>query len=93
SLLAFFEMERLTGVLTLTQGPLAAQLFLKEGRVLDCEAPQVDTDRYGALAKLMAWHDGKFEFSVAEVARPDLINLTTTHLLLRLSQAVDEANR
>jgi hypothetical protein len=93
SLLAFFEMERLTGVLTLTQGALTAQLFLKEGRVLDCEASQIDPDRLGALCKLLTWNDGKFEFSVAEVTRQDLINLSTTHLLLRLTQASDEANR
>jgi hypothetical protein len=93
SLLAFFEMERLTGVLTLTQGAMTAQLHMREGRVVDCEAPQVDPDRYSALSKLMTWEDGKFEFSVADVTRPDVINLSTTHLLLRLSQAADEAGR
>lgn len=93
SLLAFLEMERLTGTLVLKSGTLETQLFVREGSVVDCHTSQAHLDRMAALAQAFRWTEGSFEFQVGDMGRPDMIKMSTTHLLLRLSTEADEAGR
>lgn len=91
SLLVFFEMERMTGVLRLNDGRTRAALFLKAGRVLDVEAPQRVEEPMGRLSELLTWNTGRFEFSFEPVDREDRIQTGTTGLLLEAARVADEA--
>lgn len=84
SLLSFMEMERLSGTLSLSSNRQHGTLFLRAGHVVDCEV----VGHPGALPAiqcLLSWPDGEFEFRMNEVSRPDVVQMSTTHLLLKLT--------
>ena len=91
SLLVFFEMERMTGVLRLERGDARAGLFIRAGRILDVEAPGRVADPVAALTKILGWEDGSFAFSFEPVDREDRVQTGTTGLLLEAARIADEA--
>ena len=93
SLLVFFEMERMTGVLRLERGKERAALFIKSGRILDVEAPAKVEKPVERLGQLLAWDQGSFDFTFEDVEREDRVRTGTTGLLLEAARVADEAAR
>ncbi len=91
SLLAFCELERLSGVLSLQRDGEQGQVFLRNGQVVDAELERAGADPRTVIAELCGWEDGTFDFSLREVQRADRLQLSTSALLLTLAQERDEA--
>lgn len=92
SLLVFFEMERMTGVLRLSHEGQQASLFLKHGRILDVEAPGRVEDPVAKVGEVIGWSQGAFSFSFEPVEREDRVKTGTTGLLLEAARVADEAS-
>ncbi len=93
TLAALFEMDRISGELTLVQGEERATIFVRDGRIVDVESAALDPRPRPQLARLFGWMDGSFEFIVRPVTRADRVELSTTALLLDLAREADEAAR
>ena len=90
SLLGFIELERASGVLRLVRDAQQAAVFVREGRILDVES-EIPGSAKDAVANLLGWADGEFEFQFQPVDRDDAIGQPTTALLLDLARQSDEA--
>ncbi|MBN1655503.1 MAG: DUF4388 domain-containing protein [Deltaproteobacteria bacterium] len=94
SLLAFFELERMSGVIRLEQKAQTARLYISEGRVIDALAGENwSVNPLELLCSLMRWTTGKFEFRVQKVERKDRIAMSTSALLIELARREDEHQR
>jgi uncharacterized protein (TIGR02266 family) len=91
SVLSFLEMERRTGVLTLSGEPVAS-VFLREGAPVAVEIagmPSIVSQRelfFDVLARL----DGPFAFFSREVSVQDRLHTPVTALLLEHARRTDE---
>jgi hypothetical protein len=96
SLLALFEMDRMTGKVSVKRrvGGAATEfrVYVRDGQVFDVE-PILSRTRRDVLAELLASDDGTFQFTLEPVDRPDRIGVSTTALLLDLARESDEAGR
>jgi hypothetical protein len=90
TLLSLFEMDRLTGQLTLVTGAGERRIYLLGGRVVDVEPVPAGKTRRDCLAELVAAEGGRFEFTVVPVDRVDHMHTSTTALLLDLAREADE---
>ncbi len=94
SVLIVLELERKTGVLSLSGADKAGRIAIREGRVIRA---QVDGEgpRKGALAvyELLTWTRGRFEFNAGDVADEDEIGASTSFLLLEGARLQDENKR
>jgi len=93
SLLSLFELERLSGELKLDRKGERARIFIRDGALVDIEIPREDRQPREALAALLGWEDGWFEFRVGSVDREDRVQTPTTALLLQLAREQDEAGQ
>lgn len=91
SLLVFFEMERMTGVLRLDTGKAQASLFINGGRIYDVEAPGKVADPVARVSEVLGWEKGTFDFAFGPVDREDRVKTGTTGLLLEAARVADEA--
>jgi hypothetical protein len=92
TLLSLFDMERMTGKLSLQRGTDAACLYVRDGRLIDVEPAGAQPVR-ARIAQLLAWDEGAFELYVEPVERIDRVQTSTMALLLDLAREADEANR
>jgi len=91
SLLAFIELERMSGVIRLKQDSQCAKLYVSEGRVIDAVAGEDwSVNPLELLTSLMRWNRGVFEFRLQEVDRKDRIEMSTSALLIELARREDE---
>ncbi len=90
SLLGFFELERASGVLRLEQESMTAEVFVKDGSILDVESEPAGSSPREVMADLFQWPDGAFEFSFQPVERDDAIGMSTTALLMECARVSDE---
>ena len=90
SLLGFFELERASGVLRLEQEAMTAEVFVKDGTVLDAVSEPAGSSPRELMADLFQWPDGAFEFSFQAVERDDTIGMSTTALLMECARICDE---
>ena len=90
SLLGFFELERASGVLRLEQEAMTAEVFVKDGTILDVESEPAGSSPREVMADLFQWPDGTFEFSFQPVERDDAIGMSTTALLMECARVSDE---
>jgi CRP-like cAMP-binding protein len=93
SLLVFFEMERMTGVLRLEQKAVKAALFISNGRILDVEVNGRVDEPVAKVIEVIGWESGTFAFSFEPVDREDRIATGTTGLLLEAARLADEASQ
>jgi hypothetical protein len=93
TLCSLMDMERMSGVLTLTREGKMARIYVSEGELVDVEPVPDGLTPRAAVGQLLAWDDGAFEFSLEESTRPNRIGLSTTALLLDLARESDEARR
>ncbi|MEO6419894.1 MAG: DUF4388 domain-containing protein, partial [Polyangiaceae bacterium] len=92
-LAALFDMERISGELTLSHGAERSRLFVQRGRIIDLEPLGPSADVRTELARLFGWTEGSFEFVIREIDRPDRIEATVNAILLDLARRADEASR
>ncbi len=92
-LAALFDMERISGELSLVHGDERARLFVQRGRIIDVEPLIPGTSARTELARLFGWTDGSFEFVIRDIDRPDRVEATVNALLLDLAHRDDEASR
>lgn len=93
SLLALFEMERMSGVAELIRDGDLARVYVSDGRVVDVVYPAGPETPRAMLAALIEWDEGTFEFRVGAIDRPDRLGSSITGLLLDLAREHDEAHR
>lgn len=90
TLCALFEMERLSGELTLHRGEQRTVIYVSEGRLLDVDHVDEGLTARAQVGRLLGWDEGSFEFVVRPVDRPDRVGTSTTALLLDLAREADE---
>lgn len=96
SLLAMLEMERKSGILSLSRGRARARLLCRDGQIVRAELLGEDgTGRRGieAITAMLTWSEGRFDFVPSVVQSADEIGVRTTHLLMEAARRVDEAER
>jgi len=90
ALLTLLELERKTGLLTVTNGNgTKAVLSVRMGRVVACSLGGFDSDEESVYA-LLRWTAGRFAFEPGDVTGDDRVNQTTTHLLMEGARRIDE---
>ena len=94
SLLSFLALEQKTGVLLLV-GEASARVHLRAGQPLRVEVDEtpVAGPDDPALAALLDWTRGQFEFAASEVSCADELQTSVTALLLEHARRSDERGR
>lgn len=92
SLLTFFDLERVSGVLSVHTPEHAARLYFQDGRVIDLELDGRPGDARGSLAVLLTQNEGSFEFKKEAVSREDRVHAPTSALLLDIMREMDESS-
>jgi hypothetical protein len=90
SLLGFFEIERMTGVLNLVWNKTRASLFLYGGRLVRITSDLEESDIKEVLSKLLQWDKGEFEFEDKDVELKESQSHPITQLLLEIAKEQDE---
>jgi len=95
SVLTVCELERATGVLRLRAADEEIRCYICEGRLFDVDHVGADIPQSAeaALAPVLAWPGGTFEFLFEPVKRADRIGMPTGALLLTMIHSLDEARR
>jgi DNA-binding response OmpR family regulator len=96
SLLVLMDMERKTGVLTVTRKgteTVTARLYLRKGTPIAAEIVDLDEPRNElAIYFILEWTEGTFAFKAGDVIRDAEIDTSTTALLMEGARRIDEAN-
>jgi CheY-like chemotaxis protein len=95
ALLTMLELERKSGVLTITaRDGRVARVYLRGGHVIHARVggnpPLLNQE---CVYHLLGLSGGSFEFSAADVTMEDQVHATTTHLLIEGARRLDEADR
>ncbi len=91
SLLSFFDLERISGVLHLAHDAEQATMYFRDGQLVDVDPS--DAPIKAVVSQLLGWTGGTFEFVMGAVDRPDRVGTTTGALLIELALAQDSQNR
>jgi CheY-like chemotaxis protein len=95
SLLVMMEMERKDGVLQLqADDKRIGRIFLRRGQVIQARIDG-DGSRDGrqSVYHMLTWQKGRFHFTAMDVDMEDLVQTSTTSLLMEGARLIDEANR
>jgi DNA-binding response OmpR family regulator len=93
SLLILMEMERKTGVLTVTREDedLVARIYLRDGAVVCAEIEGMPEPRNElAVFFILEWSAGSFAFESCPVDRTSEVETSTTGLLMEGARRIDE---
>lgn len=93
SVLTILEMEGRSGTLLVRReiSEETARLSLRDGRVLAARIGDKDSLRtIDAVAALLAWSRGDFEFTAGDVDLEDEVGKSTTSLLMTAARLLDE---
>lgn len=97
SLLVMMEMERKDGVLQLqrAEDKAVGRIFLRKGQVVQASIDKDPEQRDGreSVYHMLTWAKGRFHFTAMEVEMEDLVQTSTTSLLMEGARLIDEANR
>lgn len=97
SLLVMMEMERKDGVLQLQNGEdkQVGRIFLRKGQVIQAKMDSDGEERgpREVVYYMLTWTKGRFHFSVMDVEMEDVVQTSTTSLLMEGARLIDEANR
>jgi DNA-binding response OmpR family regulator len=95
SLLSFVDRERKCGRLRVraSSGELA-EMMVRDGQVVQASLrDRSELDDVSCVRRAMTWRSGDFLFVACDVAVPDRVGISTTHLLLESARLTDEAGR
>ena len=90
-LLQTFEVSRKSGIVHLTNGDSAADIFFRDGKVVDAALGRLGGEE--AVYRALIWNDGEFEVEFTKVENPDAIESSTQGLLMEGMRRVDEWGR
>ncbi len=90
-LLQTFEVSRKSGVARITDGRREAQVFFRDGKVVDAELGQLRGEE--AVYRALIWNAGNFEVEFRPVSNDDVILTSTQGLLMEGMRRVDEWGR
>jgi CheY-like chemotaxis protein len=97
SLLVMMEMERKDGVLQLQNASDKAvgRIFIRKGQVIQSSIDRDPEQRDGrnTVYHMLTWTAGRFHFTAMDVEMEDLVQTSTTSLLMEGARLIDEANR
>ena len=97
SLLVMMEMERKDGVLQLQRADdkVVGRIFLRRGQVIQSSIDKDPERRDGrhSVYSMLTWAKGRFHFTAMDVEMEDLVQTSTTSLLMEGARLIDEANR
>lgn len=97
SLLVMMEMERKDGVLQLqrAEDKSVGRIFMRKGQVVQASIDKDPEQRDGreSVYHMLTWSKGRFHFTAMEVEMEDLVQTSTTSLLMEGARLIDEANR
>jgi len=80
-------------VLGLERDCTKVKVFGQDGRLFDIELDTPGPAPIDALADLLEWSEGAFEFGFQLVERDDVIGQSTTALLMECARISDERSR
>jgi hypothetical protein len=93
SVLAFVELERMSGIVRLQQEGEAATLHIREGQIIDAQVQEdLSKSPIEAVFGLLRWTKGSFEFRLQPVDGNDNIGRPTSALLIEQAQREDESH-
>jgi CheY-like chemotaxis protein len=97
SLLVMMEMERKDGVLQLQNATdkKVGRIFIRKGQVIQARVDKDDVERDGpnSVYLMLTWSKGRFHFTAMDIEMEDLVQASTTSLLMEGARLIDEANR
>ena len=87
-LLQILSVNRRSGRLTVERGGQAAEVVLRDGRVIDARLGLAVGDK--AVWRLLGWREGQFSFAPGQPEGPDIIDRPIDHLILEGMRQSDE---
>ncbi|AUX22889.1 uncharacterized protein SOCEGT47_034050 [Sorangium cellulosum] len=90
-LLQTFEVSRKSGIVHLSHGDHEAQVYFREGKVVDATLGRLCGEE--AVYRALLWNEGTFEVEFCKVDNPDVIETSTQGLLMEGMRRVDEWGR
>ena len=87
-LLQTFEVSRKSGVLTLRNGAHIANIYFRDGKVVDAELGPLRGEE--AIYRGLIWNEAEFEVVFCPVKNDDIINTSTQGILMEGMHRVDE---
>lgn len=90
-LLQTFEVSRKSGIVHLTNGDSDAQVFFRDGKVVDATLGRLVGEE--AVYRALIWNEGEFEVEFCRVDSGDVIESSTQGLLMEGMRRVDEWGR
>jgi hypothetical protein len=93
SVVTLCQIERVTGLLSLTSGTSRVRAYLRDGELVDASIEGRDVSARSALSEVITWKEGQFEVLSDDILRPDRLGVSTTMLLIDLAREMDEAGR
>ncbi|WP_437682932.1 response regulator [Sorangium sp. So ce131] len=90
-LLQTFEVSRKSGIVHLSHGDNEAQVYFREGKVVDATLGRLCGEE--AVYRALLWNEGTFEVEFCKVDNPDVIETSTQGLLMEGMRRVDEWGR
>lgn len=96
SLLVLLEMERKTGILTITrddEDEVSAKLYIRNGHTIAAEIVGLEEPRNElAVYFILEWSSGNFSFDAGPFERAVEIDSSTTALLMEGARRIDESS-
>jgi DNA-binding response OmpR family regulator len=90
-LLQTFEVSRKSGVVHLKSGTQRAQIYFREGKIVDAEVSRLRGEE--AVYRTLIWNEAEFEVEFAPVKNEDIIGTSTQGILMEGMRRVDEWGR
>ncbi|WP_437747145.1 response regulator [Sorangium sp. So ce1504] len=90
-LLQTFEVSRKSGIVHLSHADNEAQVYFREGKVVDATLGRLCGEE--AVYRALLWNEGTFEVEFCKVDNPDGIETSTQGLLMEGMRRVDEWGR
>ncbi|WP_437563766.1 response regulator [Sorangium sp. So ce542] len=90
-LLQTFEVSRKSGIVHLSHADNEAQVYFREGKVVDATLGRLCGEE--AVYRALLWNEGAFEVEFCKVDNPDVIETSTQGLLMEGMRRVDEWGR
>jgi hypothetical protein len=90
SLLSWFDMSRMSGLLQVSREDSEYTLFIREGAIVDVKGNDEGLPK-DTLRVVLGWTHGDFEFRDGPVTREDRIGIPMLALLLDLARQADES--
>jgi DNA-binding response OmpR family regulator len=87
-LLQHFERTRKSGLVSLLSGMQQAQVWFRDGKVVDARLGAVRGEE--AIYRALLWGDASFEIELRAVANEDIIGTSTPTLLMKGMRRVDD---